>query len=291
MSRTKHHSPNYHNSQKGNFDLAYHLEMVSDSERVNQFKKGIDAAINRNSIFCELGCGTGIFSIYAAQKARKVYAVEFDENIYKIAKDNIDKSGVTNKITLILEDASNVELPEKVDTIFCEMLSIWMIEEPQVLVMNHAVKNLLKNNGITIPEKIINLAELCNTNYNFNGIQIKASMAQFTGINHPRIMTESKLVSSFNLLKENKRSVSSVTEFTALTSGVINSVRLSSIVKIAEGINFYSTDTLMPLTIVPLKHEIYVNEGQKIKLSSTYNHREHCDISCFEVCLSAKETL
>jgi len=283
MSRTKHHSPNYHNSQKGNFDLAYHLEMVSDSERVKQFRKGIDAAINRNSIFCELGCGTGIFSIYAAQNARKVYAVEFDENIYKIAKDNIDKSGLTNKITLILEDASKVELPEKADVIFCEMLSIWMIEEPQVLVMNHAVKNLLKQNGITIPEKIINLAELCNTNYDYNGIQVKAPITQFTGINHPRIMTESKLVSSFNLLKENKRSVSSVTEFTALTSGIINSVRLSSIVKIAEGINFYSTDTLMPLTIAPLKSEISVNDGEKIKLSSTYTHRDHFENVCFDV--------
>ena len=274
MTRTKHHNPNYFNKEKGNFDLAYHLEMVSDYERVNQLKKGIDKVINQDSIFCELGCGTGIFSIYAAQKAKKVYAVELDENIYQIAKENINNSGLSDKITLIHGDASKVTLPEKVDIIFCEMLSIWMIEEPQVLVMNHAVKNLLKPNGITIPEKIINIAELCNTNYDFSNIQIKAPIAQFTGIKHPRIMTESKVVNTVGFNKENNREVNIETQFTALTSGIINSVRLSSIVKIADGINFYSTDTLMPLTIVPLKNVIYVDEGEKVQLVTKYEYRD-----------------
>jgi type I protein arginine methyltransferase len=277
MSRTKHHNPDYNNQEKGNFDLAYHLEMVSDYERVGQFKKGIDKVINQDSIFCELGCGTGIFSIYAAQKAKKVYAVELDENIYQIAKKNINNSGLSDKITLIHGDASEVILPEKADIIFCEMLSIWMIEEPQVLIMNHAIKNLLKPNGITIPEKIINIAELCNTNYDFSDVQIKAPIAQFTGIKHPRIMTESKVVNTVGFNKENNREVNITTQFTALTSGIINSVRLSSIVKIADGINFYSTDTLMPLTIVPLENEVYVNEGEKVKLIVRYAYRNSLD--------------
>ena len=285
MSRTKHHNPKYENNAKGNFDLAYHLEMVSDSERVRQFKKGIDKIVDQNSIFCELGCGTGIFTIHAAKKAKLVYAVELDENIYQVARENINKSGLSEKIILINDDASSVVLPEKADVVFCEMLSIWMIEEPQVLIMNHASQRILKSNGITIPDKIINLAEICNTNYDFNNIQIKAPIAQFTGIRHPRIMTESKVVNTIKFTNTNSIEANHKTQFTALTTGIINSVRLSSIVKIASGINFYSTDTLMPLTIVPLKDEIFVKEGQKIELIVNYNHRDslinslfYCDV-------------
>jgi predicted RNA methylase len=239
--------------------------------------------VKDDTIFCELGCGTGIFSIYAAQKAKTVYAVEFDENIYEIAKRNVKQSGLVNKIQLEYVDASKIQLPEKVDVVFCEMLSIWMIEEPQVVVMNHARENLLKTNGITIPEKVINLVELCNFDYEFDNIHIKAPITQFTGIKRPRIMTKSKVFNTISFNEVNSRKVSKKIEFDLLTSGIINSVRLSSIVKITEGINFYSTDAMMPLTIVPLRNEFYAKEGQKVKLFVEYKHRDSLDRACFEI--------
>lgn len=283
MTRTKHHNPHYGNHGKGNFDLAYHLEMVSDVERVNQFKKGIDKEVNRNTIFCELGCGTGIFSIYAAQKAKKVYAIEYDEKVLAIAKSNIQNSGLSNKISLIHADASTVELPEKVDVLLCEMLSIWLIEEPQILVMNHASKNLLKLGGISIPEKVVNMAELCNVDYVFDSVEIKTPIPQFTGIKHPRIMTESKVINSFSFNKKNPSRINKKVVFKSITSGTINSIRLSSVVKISEGINFFSSDTLMPQTIVPIKNEIYVEENQRTRLIIKYNHRDNLSNAFFEI--------
>jgi predicted RNA methylase len=283
MTRTKHHSPHYEHNGKGNFDEAYHLEMVSDLERVRLFKKGIDKLVNEDTVFCELGCGTGIFSIYAAQRAKKVYAVELDENIHRVAEQNIDQSGLSEKIVLEYGDASSIQLPEKVDVVFCEMLSIWMIEEPQVLIMNHARENLLKPGGITIPEKVINLAELCNVDYVFGDVEIKSSIAQFTGIKHPRVMTESRVFNVISFDKINPPEISKSIEFNLLTPGTINSMRLSSIVKIADGVNFHSTDSLMPLTIVPLGNELYAGEGQKVKLTANYRHRESIEDAAFGI--------
>lgn len=282
-TRVMHHNPKYEDQRVGNFNLSYHLEMVLDNERVSPFKNAIDKHVNENTVFCELGCGTGIFSIYAARKAKKVYAVEVDDNIFEIAKENFKKSGFSEKIIPIKGDATAIELPEKVDVVFCEMLSIWLIEEPQVLVMNHAQQDLLKPGGIMIPEKVTNLAELCNIDYTFDGIRMKAPIAQFSGIKRPRIMTESKFFSTISFNKENAEEVANTIEFNPLTPGLINSVRLSSIVKVADGINFYSTDTLMPLTIVPLKNELYAAEGQKINLAVNYRHRESLDKACFEI--------
>lgn len=282
MARTAHHTPDYNDTSKGNFRLAYHLEMVSDHERVGQFKKAIDQVVSEDTIFCEVGCGTGIFSIYAARKAKKVYAVELDPEVYAFAKKNIEASGLTN-IELINGNALDVELPEKADVVFCEMLSIWMIDEPEVLVMNSVVKNILKPGGITIPEKIVNLAELCNVDYMYDGIEIKASIAQFTGIKPPRIMTESKVFNTVKLNEVNEESVDASISFTTLTSGKINAVRLSSLVKLCDGLNFFSTDTLMPLTIVPLQKEVYVEDGETVELHAKFNYRIDIDEAKFSL--------
>lgn len=281
-TRTKHHNPKYKQNGGGNFNPAYHLEMISDDERVGLFKKGIDKAVDKDTVFCDLGCGTGYFSIYAAQKARKVYAVEFDETILEVAKHNIIQSGLSNRITLIPGSAFSIDLPEAVDVVFCEMLSIWMIEEPQIPVMNHACKNLLKPSGVTIPEKVINLAELGNVDYIIDGIEMRFSIVQFTGIKSPRIMTESRFFNSFSFDKTNPLAIADEIEFTSLTSGLINCARLSSIARIAEGVNFFSTDTLLPLTIVPLKKELYVEEGQRIRFNAFYNHRDSINNARFE---------
>jgi len=282
MARTKHHTPDYSDTSKGNFRLAYHLEMVSDSERVGQFKAAIDTVVNSETIFCEVGCGTGIFSIHAARTAKKVYAVELDPEVYAFAKKNIEASGLTN-IELIHGNAKDVLLAEKADVVFCEMLSIWMIDEPQVSVMNSVVRNILKPGGITIPEKIVNIAELCNVDYMYDGIEIKASIAQFTGIKPPRIMTESKVFDTYKLNEINEEKVDKSISFTTLTSGEVNAVRLSSIVKLCEGLNFFSTDTLMPLTIVPLQKSLYIEDSSEINLHAKFNFRVDIDDAEFSL--------
>lgn len=285
MTRTLHHTPNYDPERqgKGNFVPAYHLEMISDKERVSRLKKGIDHMVDKDTLFCELGCGTGIFSIHAARKAKKVFAVEYDPCILEFARRNIEQSGLSHKIQLIYGDCKQLELPEKVSVVFCEMLSTWMIEEPQVPVMNYAVKRLLKEGGSTIPQKVINLVELCHTDFVFDGIRLKTSIAQFTGITAPRVMTESKVFSSFYLNRENPVSIGGSIPFEILTPGVVNSVRLSSIVTIAGDVHFYTSDTLMPLTIVPLQGEHRVKEGEQIILQADYMHKGGLDNAVFQI--------
>jgi len=282
MTRTSHHTPDYDSTAKGNFKLDYHLEMLSDRERVEQFKKGIDKVVTKDTVFCELGCGTGVFSIYAARKAKKVYAIELDEEVYKFAKKNIEASGLTN-IELIHANAMEVELPEKVDVVFAEMLSIWMIHEPQLLVMNSAVKRLLKPKGITIPEKIVNLLEVCNTDYIFDNIEMRAPIAQFTGIKQPRILTTSIVFDSYKLNEVNPETVNGSIATTSITSGIANSVRLSSLVKICDGVNFFTTDTLMPQTIFPLEEELFINDGEEISINAQFNFRSELNDVTFSI--------
>ncbi len=61
----------------------------------------------------------------------------------------------------------------------------------------------------------------------------------------------------------------------ATISEKLNCVRLSSIVQFAKNINFYSTDTLMPISTVPLykEVEVEVEEGEYFLLHIEYTHK------------------
>lgn len=279
--RIYHHTPYY----EGIFGFPYHMEMISDRERVTQCQRALDYVLKPDMTLCELGCGTGIFSIYAAKRCKKVYAIEVDDSVINIARKNAENNNIIDKIQFLHEDVLKLSsLPDnsKVDAIFCEMMSIWCINEPQVPIMNHARRFLLKKGGVTIPRKIINNVELGNIDYIFHGVELKASLPQFSGIRPPRIMTESKV---FNVIDFNSNVPTKVDysiRLKALVSGRINCARLASIVQFAPSVNFYSTDSLMPITIVPLRREIDVEEGDNIEFYAKFKYRTNLYKSTFE---------
>lgn len=76
-----------------------------------------------NKIVLDVGAGTGILSIFAAQAgAKHVYAVE-NANIAIHARKIIKENGFENKITVLKGKIEEIELPvDKVDIIISE----WM---------------------------------------------------------------------------------------------------------------------------------------------------------------------
>jgi type I protein arginine methyltransferase len=70
-----------------------HLEMVEDSERMKYFQRAIQAACQGKTVL-DIGAGTGVLSIMAAQSgALSVTGIENSE-IYLHALDSIDKIGL-----------------------------------------------------------------------------------------------------------------------------------------------------------------------------------------------------
>lgn len=278
MGRAEHQTPKYGD---GAFGLPYHMEMLSDPERVRACKNAILQTVKPESVFCELGCGTGVFSIYAATLCSRVYAIELDQTILKVARRNAENHGVAGRIDFLPGNALEVELPERADVIFCEMMSTWLVNEPQVPVINRAMRDLLAEGGIIIPRRVINLVELGNVDYKFEGVELKASLPQFSGIRPPRIMTTSVVASELDLMVDNPLDVSISCHMRALVSGVVNCARLTSLVEFAPGVNFFCTDTLMPATVVPLVTELEVTSREEIRFCAKYKHRTNLDDSRF----------
>lgn len=282
MSRIDHHRPHYAELY-GQFRKSYHLEMISDWSRTSAIFRALRRAISPDTIFCELGCGSGIFSIYAAERVRKVYAVEIDPVIAQTARETFASSPFSDRIELIEGDARQVELPERADVVFCEMMSIWAVEEPQVPIFNDSLERHLKPDGIFLPLRIVNLVDLGHYHYDIKDVNMRAVIPLFTGIVHPAILTETRVAKIVDFNAHVDPDLGFALELEAVATGDVNCARLTSIVQMGPEVVFSGSDSLMPPTVVPLYEKVSVQAGDRLRLLASLRARSDLGESIFKV--------
>jgi len=272
MSRTSYNNPKSSES----LGLPYHYEMVSDSTRVTPFKAVIGQVCKGKRVL-ESGAGSAILSILAARAgATKVYAIEIDETIAEFAQKNIQESGFSDIITLIIKDLKDITLDdldgEKVDIAIAENLSTWQVTEPQIQLMNHINQHLIKTNGQRIPQKITNYIELAQSQYTFEGIDIRTYFFEFTGVHKSEIRSDKYLFQEIDLSQINNPLISKKIILKSNTDGVVNSIRLTSPIQVGDDILFSSSDSLMPPVVFPLPDDLMVQKGDDIEVTVTYKN-------------------
>lgn len=246
--------------------------MILDGPRVAAIRRAIDLHVLPDKAFLELGTGSGLFLEYARHKCRKVTGVEKDGAILDIARNSLASPGPLNW-ELIAADALHVQLPDRYDIILCEMLSTWCIIEPQVSVMRNAIGRFGNPEADIIPIRIINLIELGSTLFGVGPVNLPTPYLALTGIRLPTIMSLSQVahVIDFSEVNEQQDFVNEKVTLEVLASGEVNCVRLSSLVELAPGVTWYSSDTLMPQLIYPLQEPAQVVGGSRVTLE--YNCR------------------
>ena len=102
------------------------IEEYAEKENVPIMKKdSIDYLlefIRNNNIkdVLEIGSAIGYSALKISTTGANVTTIERDEERYKIAVENINKSNYKNQINIILSDALDVNLTEKYDLIFID---------------------------------------------------------------------------------------------------------------------------------------------------------------------------
>ena len=134
-------------------------DMLKDNERINKFKETIFKNVKKGDIVIDLGTGTGILAIWAAQAgAKKVYAIE-ETDVAELAKSVVKANGYESTIEIIQANSSEITLPEKADVLISELIGHFIFEEGIVEYVVDARNNLLKPDSKLIPSKaIISLA-------------------------------------------------------------------------------------------------------------------------------------
>ncbi len=134
--------------------FALHHWMLRDSVRVMAYRSAIQPHV-KDKVVVDLGCGTGILSLFAAQGgARKVYALEESE-VAAVARMMFHANGMEDRIVLLTGNSKDVQLPEPADVIVHEILGIDPFFENVIPYIDDARKRFFPNGrGTLIPHKI-----------------------------------------------------------------------------------------------------------------------------------------
>ena len=112
--------------------LQYHFSMLNDTARMGSFRRAIEAIVKEGDKVLEFGGGTGVQSFFAAQKAEKVYYVEYNLGLVETAQEILAQNPNGDKVEIIHADGFKYNPPEPVDVVICEMLHVGLLREKQL---------------------------------------------------------------------------------------------------------------------------------------------------------------
>jgi len=131
-----------------------HHDMIADKSRTDSYRDAIirNAHMIKDKVVLDLGCGTGILSMFAAQAgAAKVIGVDQSQIIFN-AMAIVRENDMENKIKLVrgrIEDASLGEA--SVDVLVSEWMGYFLLFEGMLDSVIHARNKYLAPDGIILP--------------------------------------------------------------------------------------------------------------------------------------------
>ncbi|KAK9449302.1 S-adenosyl-L-methionine-dependent methyltransferase [Limtongia smithiae] len=133
-----------------------HEEMLKDETRTLSYRNAIyqNAHMFRDKVVLDVGCGTGILSMFAARAgARHVIGVDMS-TIIDMARKIVDVNGLSEKITLLKGKMEEVVLPfEKVDIIISEWMGYFLLYESMLDTVLLARDKYLAPDGLIFPDR------------------------------------------------------------------------------------------------------------------------------------------
>lgn len=132
-----------------------HHEMLSDKVRTSTYRAALleNEAVVRGKTVLDVGCGTGILSIFASKAgASRVVGIDNSDIVYT-AMDIVRKNKVEN-VQLIKGRLEDTDLPEaKYDIIISEWMGYFLLYESMLDSIIYARDNHLNPNGIILPNR------------------------------------------------------------------------------------------------------------------------------------------
>lgn len=132
-----------------------HYDMLSDKVRTETYRDAIlkNKETLREKTVLDLGCGTGILSMFAALAgAKQIYALDQSDIIYH-AMDIITENNLQNVIKTIKGRLEETKLEEKVDVLVSEWMGYFLLFEGMLDSVIYARDNCLKSGGLLMPNR------------------------------------------------------------------------------------------------------------------------------------------
>jgi len=260
------------------FPPIYYKIMETDEVRVKAFTDAFAKYNFTDKVVCEAGVGTLALTQHFLPQVKKAYLIENNPDLRGVIEQKIKENGWADKVELIFEDATKVMLPEKVDYVVGELMSIFCGNEFQVQIFKH-LRQFLKPGGKLLPERIVNIGQLAFAEFDTNHKHYPLNFTRHL----PERLSLQAIINTIDLYNEEELQIEKSIEITPIMSGTVNAIFMHSYVQVAEGCNFTGTDSLMPPTVCKLKNPIEVKQGKPVILHCTYTYGTNLDKAEFWV--------
>lgn len=258
------------------FPPLYYQIMESDQERVGAFRRAFAQYDFRDKVVCEAGVGRLALTRFYLPFVKHAYLIEHNPDLRATIEEMVIQNNWQHKVTVLYADARTVALPEPIDVLIGEMMSIFCANEYQVQVFQH-LRTYLRPEGVLFPKRIINLAQLAQVDFSTAPDHYPINFTRHL----PTLLSTQVVVNSITLMTEITQEVTVDQSVTALLSGEVNALCLRSFVEISPGINFTGTDSLMPPTVLKLSHSVAVEAGVTYQLKGHFKFGTSLDDAVF----------
>ncbi|MCA8921566.1 MAG: 50S ribosomal protein L11 methyltransferase [Planctomycetes bacterium] len=130
-----------------------HRHMLQDKVRTDAFRDALFEVVKPGSTVIDMGTGTGVLAIFAAQAgATEVHAIECSE-IVDQAREVARLNGFP-QIQFHQEDATELELDTEADVIVSEWLGYWVYADGMYPAVAALRDRTLKPDGIMVPMSV-----------------------------------------------------------------------------------------------------------------------------------------
>jgi len=134
--------------------LGAHQTMLADTVRCEAYRLAIQKSIEPGSVVLDIGTGTGILALFAAQAgAGKIYAVETGD-IASLTEEIVESNGYSSRVSVIRGNSLHIELPERVNLIISETVGFWGIDENILAIMHDAKMRHCLSGAIIMPREL-----------------------------------------------------------------------------------------------------------------------------------------
>ncbi|ESW25013.1 hypothetical protein PHAVU_003G001000 [Phaseolus vulgaris] len=152
----------HHRPPCTDFDVAYfhsyahlgiHQEMIKDRVRTETYREAImqHQSFIAGKVVVDVGCGTGILSIFCAQAgAKRVYAIDASD-IALQANEVVKANNLSDVVVVLHGRVEDVEIDEEVDVIISEWMGYMLLYESMLGSVINARDRWLKPGGLILP--------------------------------------------------------------------------------------------------------------------------------------------